>query len=150
MARRRTRKAEATWGGLPVGVKVLVDSAPIIYLLEDHPRFAQRFAGLFEAEESGEISIALSTITIAEVLAGPFKHRQDALAGRYAKTLAGYEVVPVSAEIAVSAARLRARYSLKLPDALQLATALDIGAHALVTHDRDFSGVTGLIVHIGE
>lgn len=28
-----------------------------------------------------------------------------------------------------------------LPDAIQLATALEIGAWALVTHGRDFSGV---------
>jgi hypothetical protein len=30
-------------------VKVLVDSAPIIYTLEDHPRFAARFHPIFEA-----------------------------------------------------------------------------------------------------
>jgi predicted nucleic acid-binding protein len=29
-------------------------------------------------------------------------------------------------------------------DAIQLASALDIGAAALVTHDRDFSHVTGI------
>jgi predicted nucleic acid-binding protein len=39
------------------------------------------------------------------------------------------------------AAQLRVQYRLKLPDAVQLASALDIGAAALVTHDRDFSKV---------
>lgn len=43
-----------------------------------------------------------------------------------------------------SAAQLRAQYRLKLPDAIQLATALDIGAAAFVTHDRDFSRVSGV------
>ena len=37
------------------------------------------------------------------------------------------------------AAQLRVQYRLKLPDAVQLASALDIGAVALVTHVRDFS-----------
>ena len=44
------------------------------------------------------------------------------------------------------AARLRGRYGLKLPDAIQLASALAINADALVTHDRDFDSVTGIPV----
>ena len=55
--------------------------------------------------------------------------------------LAEHAIHPLSASIAVQAARLRHRYRLRLPDAIQLATALEINAHALVTHDRDFSGV---------
>ena len=34
-------------------------------------------------------------------------------------------------------------YKLKLPDAIQLASALAINADALVTHDRDFAKVRG-------
>ena len=55
-----------------------------------------------------------------------------------------HTVVPVSTPIAALAAPLRAQYRLKLPDAIQLTTALDIGAIAFVTHDRDFSNVTGV------
>jgi predicted nucleic acid-binding protein len=44
---------------------------------------------------------------------------------------------------------MRATYGLELPDAIQLATALEIGANALVTHDRDFSKVRGLQVLTG-
>ncbi|WP_056180068.1 type II toxin-antitoxin system VapC family toxin [Pseudorhodoferax sp. Leaf267] len=127
----------------------MVDSAPLIYLLDDHPVLAPQFAGLFEAYEQGALHIAISTMAVAEVLAGPFKHGQDALAKRYEKTLSGFEVVPVSQEIAVTAARLRAGSGLRLPDALQAATALEIGAVALVTHDRDFSRLTGLRVILG-
>jgi len=57
-----------------------------------------------------------------------------------------HQIVPMTAPIASLAARLRVRYRLRLPDAIQLATALDIGAAALVTHDRDFSAVQGLPV----
>ena len=42
------------------------------------------------------------------------------------------------------AARLRISHRLKLPDAFQLATALREGCAALVTHDRDFGGVTDI------
>lgn len=42
------------------------------------------------------------------------------------------------------AARLRLRYKLKLPDALQLSAAVSEGGYRLVTHDRDYSNVTEL------
>ncbi len=148
----RTVKAAATaaaWGGLAEGATVLVDTAPFIYLLENHPQWAERFVGLFEAADRGSVQIALSTVTLAEVLTGPYKAGQTALAKRYEKALLSYQVVPLSAAIASLAAQLRVRYLLKLPDAVQLATALDIGAAALVTHDRDFSKVQGLPIVMG-
>lgn len=138
------------WANLPQGASVLVDTAPWIYVLESHPQFADRFVGLFEAAAKGHVLIALSTITLAEVLTGPFKAGQTALAKRYEKALLQYRVVDVSAPVAALAAQLRAQYRLKLPDALQLATALDMGANALVTHDRDFSQVTGLDILTGD
>ncbi|MBC7708849.1 MAG: PIN domain-containing protein [Rhizobacter sp.] len=128
---------------------VLVDTAPWIYMLEDHPTFASKFAGLFEAAAAGEVELALSTIALAEVLTGPCKAGQTTLAKRFETALNTYRVVPVTAPIASLAAQLRAQYRLKLPDALQLATALEIGAAALVTHDRDFSAVQGLQVLTG-
>jgi predicted nucleic acid-binding protein len=125
---------------------VLVDTAPLIYFLEDHVQFLPLFLGLFEAHAAGELRIAISTVTLAEVLTGPLRHGHDALAQRYEKALATYTVVPVSSSIAALAARMRARYALKLPDAIQLATALDMEAVALVTHDRDFAKVDGLSI----
>ena len=138
--------AATLWGGLSPGALVLVDTAPWIYLLEDHPQFAPLFLGLFEAAERGQIQLALTTITLAEVLTGPLKHKQTALAKRYEIALNKYQVLPLTATIASLAAQLRIQYGLKLPDAVQLASALDMGAAALVTHDRDFSKVKGLPV----
>jgi len=145
----RARASGALWGGLSEGATVLVDTAPWIYLLEDHAEFAPRFVGLFEAAERGQIQLALSTVSLAEVLAGPLKAGQTALAKRYETALGAYQVVPLSAAVASLAAQLRVQYRLKLPDAVQLASALDIGVAALVTHDRDFSAVQGLPVLMG-
>jgi len=145
----RARALAPLWGGLSEGATVLVDTAPWIYLLEDHAEFAPHFLGLFEAAERGQIQLALSTVTLAEVLTGPFKAGQTALAKRYETALGAYQVVPLSAAIASLAAQLRVQYRLKLPDAVQLASALEIGAAALITHDRDFSAVQGLPVLMG-
>ncbi|MFM7571193.1 MAG: type II toxin-antitoxin system VapC family toxin [Betaproteobacteria bacterium] len=150
MASRRRSSAGAEhasktpWAGLPLGSRVLVDTAPFIYILESHPVLANRFAGLFEAAAKGELTIALSTITIAEVLTGPANAGLTALAKRYERALCQYEVVPITAAVAALAAQLRAQHRLRLPDALQLACALETGAAALVTHDRDFNRVTAL------
>lgn len=138
-----------SWGGLAIGSTVLVDSAPWIYVLEARPPFAPKFTGLFEAAARQELVLSLSTITLSEILAGPYKSGQTALAKRYEKALTSYRVVELSAPIAVLAAQLRARCTLKLPDAIQVATALEIGADALVTHDRDFSKVRGISVLMG-
>lgn len=152
--RRATKKQlqgpPLLWGNLPAGATVAVDTAPFIYVLEGHSKFADQFAGLFAAADAGDLHIALSTITLAEVLTGPFKAGKTALAKRYEKALSQYTLVPVSPAIAALAAQLRADYRLRLPDAIQLATALDIGASAFVTHDRDFSRVTGIDILTGD
>ena len=75
---------------------------------------------------------------MAEVLTGPLAKGQEVLAKRYRGVMESWQVVELSADIAESAARIRADVKLKLADAVQLASALAIGADALVTHDRDF------------
>lgn len=134
------------WGGLCDGDLVVVDTAPLIYVLEDHVQFAPLFIGLFEACERAQLRIAVTTISLAEVLVGPFNRGQEALAKRYEKAIGGFELAALTPEVAVTAARLRASLGLRLPDAVQAATALELGAVALVTHGRDFSRLKGLRV----
>jgi predicted nucleic acid-binding protein len=126
------------------GALVLLDSAPIIYLLEGHPKLARRFAPLFDAHAAGSLQFAVSTITIAEVITGPLQAGDEALARRYRAVLQSWQIVPLDLEIAEGAARLRASLRLKLADAVQVASALAINAAALVTHDRDFSRVKAM------
>jgi predicted nucleic acid-binding protein len=125
---------------------VLVDSAPIIYLLEGSGPLAARFRPLFDAHAEGRLRLAVSTVTVAEVLTGPLQAGDQVLARRYRTFLESWQVVDLTADVAESAARIRASLHLKLPDAVQVASALAIGADALATHDRDFSRVTGLLV----
>jgi predicted nucleic acid-binding protein len=131
---------------LPEGALLLVDSAPIIFTLEANERFAAHFAPLFQRHADGELVLAVTTVTIAEVLTGPLRAGEEALARRYRNVLESWQVVDLSSDIAESAARLRGKYGLKLPDAIQLSSALAINADALVTHDRDFSRVRGMRV----
>ncbi|HEY4115653.1 MAG TPA: type II toxin-antitoxin system VapC family toxin [Rhizomicrobium sp.] len=135
--------------GLPAGALLLMDSPPIIYVLEGHPKFAARFITLFDAHAAGQVRFAVTTITIAEVLTGPLQARDEVLARQYRAVLESWQTVALDSDIAESAARLRASLRLKLADAVQAASALAINAAALVTHDRDFSRVRALRVISG-
>ncbi len=131
---------------LPEHALLLLDSAPIVYFLENHPKFGPRFAPLFEEHSRGRVRFAVTTITIAEVLTGPLQAGEESLVVQYRSILRSWQVVALDAEIAESAARMRTSLRLKLADAVQLASALAIDADALVTHDRDFSQVRSLRV----
>ena len=131
---------------LPEQALLLMDSAPIIYVLEGHPILGRRFRPIFEAHAAGRLRFAVTTITVAEVLTGPLQAADNALARRYRAILGSWHLVALDMDIAESAARLRASLRLKLADAVQAASALAINAAALVTHDRDFSRVTSLRV----
>ena len=128
------------------GALVLVDSAPIIYVLDQDPKFASRFRPLFERQSAGEIQFAVTTVTIAEVLTGPLGAGEEALAKRYRAVMESWQVVNLTADIAEIAAPFRASLGLRITDAIQAASALAVYADALVTHDRDFSGVKTLKV----
>lgn len=133
-------------GALADGALLLVDTPPIIYMLEDHPDFAPRFRPVFAAHAAGRVRFAVTTITVAEVLTGPLRAGDDALAQRYRAVLESWRPIPLDADIAERAARLRATLRLKLPDAVQAASAIAVNAAALVTHDRDFSRIHALRV----
>lgn len=132
--------------GIPDGAAVLVDTAPLIYVLEGNP-LAAPFESIFAAIDTGRIQGVITPITLAEVVSGPLRAGRDDLAERYRHALTtspGWSLREIDAELAMLAARLRIRHRLKLPDALQLAVAVHEGCFALVTHDRDFSSVTDL------
>lgn len=134
---------------IPSGSRVTIDTAPIIYLLENNETFLPAYLPLFQRIEQGDLQGVVSSVTLSEVLAGPLRHGNEILADRYYQALTAspnWVFQSMGAELAFTAARVRARYALRLPDAVQVATAIISQSVALVTHDRDFSNVTELIV----
>jgi len=129
---------------IPEDGLITVDTAPIIYFLEGRAHFADYFAPLFERIERGQHRGVIASVTLTEILAGPLSHGNEILADRYYHALAAssnWLVQDLTAELAFLAARIRARYQLKLPDAVQVATAIHTGSAALVSHDRDFRNI---------
>jgi predicted nucleic acid-binding protein len=52
--------------------------------------------------------------------------------------------IPLDLETADAVARIRAKYKLRTPDAIQAATALRLGATGFVTNDPVFGRVEGI------
>ena len=103
-------------GALPHG-RVTVDSAPIIYFLEDHPRFASRYAPFFQRAEAGDYQLVIATVTLAEVLTGPLRTGDEALAQHYRRTLTTpptWRLADLTASVALGAADRQGQSRLTL------------------------------------
>ena len=122
------------------GKRVALDTMIFIYAFEEHPVYLPLIKPFWREVERGKIRAVTSTITLAECLVQPFRAKALELAARYKTLFRDFphlSVIPVSEEIAEKAAWLRAQYQLKIPDAIQLATAFESGCHGFLTNDKD-------------
>jgi predicted nucleic acid-binding protein len=120
------------------GAVVGLDTAPLIYFVEENPTYLPFVRPFFEAVDRGELRVVTSVLTLTEVLVHPMRRGDDDLADQYRRILLHADqitTVPVSEGVAEEASRLRARYNLRTPDAIQLATAIRCGASAFLTND---------------
>ncbi|WPD24534.1 MAG: PIN domain-containing protein [Candidatus Electrothrix scaldis] len=120
------------------GKLIALDTAPLIYFIEEHPAYCPVVEPFFEQLDKGTVEVVTSVITLTEVLVKPLRDGDTRLAEQYRDILLnidGLTTVEVSVAIAEKAARLRSQYSLRTPDAIQIATALHSGASALLTND---------------
>jgi predicted nucleic acid-binding protein len=97
-----------------------------------------------EAIRSKDVSFHTSALSFAELLVKPYRTRNETLARHYlqlAKSEDWLTVEKVVPTIIETAAALRVRMKLRLPDAMHLATAACAGCSYLLTFDV---GITGL------
>ncbi len=133
--------------------RLALDSAPIIYFVEAHPRYDALVTAIFENIAAGKIEAITSTLTLTEVLALPMEKQQFDLCQTYKKLLTSAEhftLVNIGNEIAEHAASLRAHYRLRTPDALQVATAIASDCQAFLTNDKNLSRITDIQVIVLE
>jgi predicted nucleic acid-binding protein len=135
------------WVRKLTGSIVGLDTAPLIYFVEEPPRYLHLVDPFFEAVERGEIEVVTSTVTLTEVLVHPYRQGNRILAERYSRILRNsknLKTISVTTEIAAEAAQIRATHRLKTPDALQIATARLANATAFLTNDDRFASIPGM------
>ena len=118
---------------------VYLDSAPLIYFIEEQERFCSLVEPVIKAVNRGEKRAFTSFITLLEVLVRPLEQKRADLVKRYQELLLGnpnLRMAPMERSIAEEAARVRAAYRFRIPDAIQLATAKLGGAEVYLTNDE--------------
>jgi len=118
---------------------VLVDTSIWIYHLEQHSRLAPAAGRILESLEQGKFRGVASELTLLELTVRPLQLGRQDVADDY-EILLGYfpnlQLEPITREILLEAAGLRARQRLRTPDAIQIATGIRSGATLAVTNDE--------------
>jgi predicted nucleic acid-binding protein len=111
--------------------------------MEHTDEAANAVSRIFFAATRLQLSLVTSEITLSEVLVAPFKSNDPHLEASYRTLLADreiFELIPVTRDILVMAARIRARMTLELSDAIHAATATAEGCEFMLTFDRRLAG----------
>jgi len=90
-----------------------LDTAPLIYFIEEHPKYLTVLDAFFLTVKEGKISVVTSSLTLTEVLVHPLRKENWGLVSEYKSILLsanGLETIPINNEIAELAAGLRAKY----------------------------------------
>lgn len=134
--------------------RIAIDTNAFIYLMEKHPKYFNVVSQLFNAVENGKVYAVSSVLLITEVLTKPIKDGNKGLADRYlafVSTFPNLGLREIDKNIAFQAAKLRARYGFKTPDALFLATALEEKAEVFFTNDIRLQGIENIeIIHLND
>ena len=112
---------------------IYLDSCLVIYLVENHPRWGERITGAIAQAEAARFSI--SSLVKCECLVGSMKRGDPVLERAYSELFDQFALLPLPDPVYLHAARLRAHFGLRTPDALHLACAQHHGCEALWTND---------------
>lgn len=116
-----------------------LDTAPFIYYIEDVAPYADLVDPVFTLLENHSLRAVTSTVTLAEILTKPFADKNFSLADEIKFTLKSFSslsVASIDEKLAEAAALIRARYRIRLPDALQVAAAIQGEATLFLTNDK--------------
>ena len=125
--------------------QIFLDTAPVIYYVENNPSYAHVVQPLFDSLDNGDLIAVVSPITLAECLVLPYKLGKPNAAKIFTDLLVNSPSVlfsPLNDTCADAAAELRARYNIALADAFQLAVALYTHSDAFLTNDIELKRVT--------
>lgn len=131
------------------GNRVYLDTSIWIYALEGYPVFIHHLTKLFQSIDRGNLNAVTSELSLSEALVKPFQNQDLAKQTTYKQLISSSQyltVIPVSRDVLIEAARLRASVNIKLPDAIHAATALLTQCSTFVTNDQRFQNVPGLTV----
>ena len=116
------------------GLTLCLDTNCLLYYFGGEQPWQQNLHPIFEARDQGKIQLITSSVTLAEVLAQAQNPAQE---NQLLNTIRRYfDIVPVSDQTGIDAARIRQSSRVRTPDALEMATATSTSATLFITNDE--------------
>jgi len=118
---------------------VFLDTSPLIYYIEENKNYIKVLDKLFTANAQNMFQFSTSVLTLMEILVQPIRTNSSELVKEYENILCNSKTIDVydfNIEIAKIAAKIRAQYSFKTPDSIQLATAISSNSDYFLTNDK--------------
>lgn len=131
------------------GKRVYFDANIFIYLMEGFPKLEMNLREIRDSIYHGESIIFSSELTLCEVLVPAFRKDNTELLVIYRKFIeesGAFELIPTTREIYIRASLLRAQLSLKTPDAIHVASAIESGCNVFLTNDKPLKAPKDIIV----
>lgn len=119
--------------------RVFIDTAPIIYFLENSSLYMELMETFFARCMKEHIQIVTSALTIEEYLVSPYRNGKMEYVDNFKRFIKymDIEVVDIDSIIAERGAVIRGRYkSFKAMDALQITTAIEKKCDMFFTNDK--------------
>ncbi|MGM0365796.1 MAG: type II toxin-antitoxin system VapC family toxin [Actinomycetota bacterium] len=123
---------------------ISLDSQVIIYHLEDIIPYSALTDDILSQIITGRRHCNLSALSIIEIMVKPIKTKRDTavlLFDQFLNSIPRTTILPIDRKVAFRAAKLRAEYNLKTPDAIILATAIISNSSCFITNDFEFKKV---------
>jgi predicted nucleic acid-binding protein len=127
--------------------QVFIDTAPVIYYVEKDAHYFAITQSVFDWMDQQAIWAFSSPVTLAECLVLPLRQGLVQTQQAFYNFLVNNRNVqfePIEVLTGREAAKIRSKYHLSLPDALQVAVALQTNCEALLTNDLAFKRVNEL------
>jgi predicted nucleic acid-binding protein len=125
--------------------RLFLDTAPVVYFVEENPYFLPLVSPIFTQIENGFLIGVASPVTLAECLVMPYRMSDLILQQKFIDLLNNTENIDFfgsDRQVGQKSGELRAKYNLQLPDALQIATAIASNCQAFLTNDGQLQRVT--------
>lgn len=129
--------------------KIYIDTAPFIYYLEMNRQYFDKARNFFMNCYKSNIQLVTSTITFEEYCVYPLSNNDEKSVEIFKTFIDGMkvDVLQVSTEIALEAARIIAKYkSFKASDSIHLATAKLANCSTFLTNDHQLRQIQDLKV----
>ena len=131
------------------GSRVYFDANPIIYFIEQNTQFAEAVTPLFEMIGDGSILAFTSELSLTEVLIKPIRDNRIQVIQTHKELLLDPELftlISPNQDTFLLAAELGGKSSMRTPDAIHMACAIESKCKYFITNDKGIKSIGGVTV----